>query len=83
MHVDRCICHNRTLAELKQLAADESLDADTLGWRTGCGTSCALCLPYIRLMLVTGESVIPLMTPDEIERRIIGLKPGARPPSTE
>lgn len=83
MHVDRCVCHNRSLAELKTLAAAQSLDASALSQHTGCGTSCTLCLPYIRLMLATGETVIPLMSPDEIERRIASHSPGTHPPQPE
>lgn len=79
MHVDRCVCHNRTLAELRSLAAAQSLDAAALSQSTGCGASCTLCLPYIRLMLATGETVIPLMSPDEIERRIASRTDGVPP----
>lgn len=70
MHVDRCICHEKTLAELKAMAQAEGLDAEGLRRRTGCGSSCGLCFPYVRLMLATGETRIPVSTPDEIERRI-------------
>lgn len=70
MDVDRCICHDRTLAALKALAREKSLDADGLRHETGCGTSCGLCFPYVRLMLATGKTRFPVMTPEEIERRV-------------
>jgi bacterioferritin-associated ferredoxin len=65
--VDRCVCHNITFGELRALAAAEHLDLPALSARTGCGTSCALCRPYIQLMLGTGRTEFPVLSEPECE----------------
>lgn len=70
MHVDRCICHNRTFEDLLALARDKRLDAEAVRRETGCGTSCGLCWPYVRLTIATGEIRHALSTPDAIEARL-------------
>ncbi|MEL6739718.1 MAG: hypothetical protein AAFP26_03580 [Planctomycetota bacterium] len=79
MTVDRCICHGVTLTELKgladrfkrtdpQCATSEVMLRHQLTMETNCGGSCGLCDPYIKLMLRTGETEIPLLTPAEWDR---------------
>jgi bacterioferritin-associated ferredoxin len=48
-----------------------SADFDQLVKKTNCGHGCGLCLPYIRVMLRTGRTELPILTPDEY-RRLIG-----------
>lgn len=55
MSVDRCVCFERTFAELKQIHAQIGGGFAELQAKTKCGTNCGLCVPYIRLMLVTGR----------------------------
>ena len=55
--IDRCICYDRTFAELKSAAAVESLQLDELSKRVGCGSCCGVCRPYIERLLETGETV--------------------------
>lgn len=59
--VDRCICRNVTFAELKQLADAGIRDIDELSRRTGCGTGCGLCIPYVRVVVVSGVTELPVM----------------------
>jgi bacterioferritin-associated ferredoxin len=61
MAVDRCVCHAVTLAELKELARTHDLDLEGLAQRTGAGTNCGCCRPYIRRMLDTGETRLPVI----------------------
>lgn len=61
MAVDRCICHNLRFSDLFALARREALDAEALSARTGCGTGCGLCVPYIVLMLQTGRTDFPVL----------------------
>lgn len=79
MTVDRCICHGVTLHELKtladrfkrtdpQCATSESMLRNQLTLETNCGGACGLCDPYIKLMLRTGATEIPLLTPEEWDR---------------
>ncbi len=59
-----------TFAELGRLATSEGLDEAALTERTGvCGSGggCGTCTPYVRLMLRTGETLFPVLTPDEID----------------
>jgi bacterioferritin-associated ferredoxin len=55
--VDRCVCYDRTFAELKSAAGAESLQLDEIAKRFGCGSCCGVCRPYIERMLETGETV--------------------------
>lgn len=60
--VDRCVCHNLTFVQLKEIARDHGHDFDRLMSATGCGESCGMCRQYIEKMLQTGETrfaVIP------------------------
>lgn len=67
MAVDRCVCHDVSFAELKRLAQDAGADIDELGRRTGCGTGCGMCVPYIREMLRTGRTRFAVMPTRERE----------------
>lgn len=80
--VNRCICHDVTFAELRALAARIGGGFEEVSGRTGCGTGCGLCVPYIRLMLRTGQTVFPVLRPADFERltpeaeRVRGKCPG-------
>jgi bacterioferritin-associated ferredoxin len=79
MHVDRCICHAVTFAELKEISDRDGLDFAGLRARTGCCRGCGLCEPYIRLMLCTGRTSFPVLSPQEIARIMAeALKPPDR-----
>lgn len=63
--VHRCVCHGRTFAELKRLAAERGIaTVEELGAATGCGTGCGLCRPYLARMLATGEIEFAVMKDD-------------------
>lgn len=66
--VNRCVCHNITFRELKQLAEETHATLDDLARRTGCTTSCGLCRPYIEVVLATGRTELPVMTPQECRK---------------
>jgi bacterioferritin-associated ferredoxin len=55
--IDRCVCFDRTFAELRIAAVTDDLGADDLTRRFGCGTCCGMCRPYLERMLETGETV--------------------------
>ncbi|HZW09595.1 MAG TPA: (2Fe-2S)-binding protein [Phycisphaerales bacterium] len=59
--VDRCVCHNITFAELKEIALRLGNDLERVTRETGCGEGCGMCLPYIRQMLATGETEFPVI----------------------
>jgi bacterioferritin-associated ferredoxin len=66
--VDRCVCHNKTFAELAALAKAENLDHAALSARTGCSTNCGTCAPYIRLMLKGGWTRFPVLSQADFVR---------------
>ncbi len=56
LRIDRCVCLNRSFSELKELAKSKGLDFAGLRAATGCGTGCGLCVPYVKVMLRTGQT---------------------------
>ena len=58
--VDRCVCHNLTFAELKEIALRLGNDFERLSRETGCCDGCGLCQPYVERMLQTGETQFPV-----------------------
>ncbi len=58
MPVDRCICHQITFSEIKEISEQKGLDTieKLQALKISC-TNCKLCIPYIKLMLETGETV--------------------------
>jgi bacterioferritin-associated ferredoxin len=58
MKVDRCICHEITFAEIKRVATEKKLGRikEIQENKIAC-TNCKLCVPYVELVLETGETV--------------------------
>lgn len=54
--VDRCVCMNATLAQMKAYSERHGGDFEALREHFGCGRGCALCVPYVRAMLATGRT---------------------------
>lgn len=61
VRVERCVCFNQPFSKLLELARAEGLSQDELSERTGCCTGCGMCKPYVRVVLSTGRTSIPLM----------------------
>lgn len=55
--IDRCVCYDRTFAELRVAATVDHLGMEEITKRFGCGSCCGMCRPYIERMLDTGETV--------------------------
>jgi bacterioferritin-associated ferredoxin len=71
LHIDRCVCMDCTLEELKELAKQRKLDFRGLSRATGCGMGCGLCSPYIKVMLATGETVFTeMITEADVAREV-------------
>lgn len=62
-NVDRCVCFDVPFTELHRYACEHGVGVEELRERFGCGRGCALCLPYIRVMLRTGQTSVPLSAP--------------------
>lgn len=57
MPVDRCICHEISFSEIKQIAKEKGLTTIEEIQKVGISsTRCKLCEPYVRAMLKTGET---------------------------
>ncbi len=64
--IDRCVCTGLTFESLRAAAEREELDLDGLREAAGCCDGCGLCEPYIRRMLVSGQTVFTtLLGPDD------------------
>lgn len=70
MAVNRCMCTGTTFAQVKRCAQDTGATYEEILETTRCGEGCGLCLPYIKLVLLTGLVDLPVLTP-EVYRRLI------------
>ena len=61
MKVDRCVCLDIGFDRVKECARAEGLDARGVAERLGCGGGCGMCLPYIKLVIETGETEQPVL----------------------
>lgn len=58
MDIDRCYCYEQSFADLKDVAdATEAASVAALQQHVTFGENCALCHPYVRRMLATGQTV--------------------------
>jgi bacterioferritin-associated ferredoxin len=65
--VSRCICRNVSFAELLPRARGAHWTLNDLVRETGCGGQCGLCRPYLREMLLSGQTEFhELLPPDSI-----------------
>lgn len=55
--VSKCICHKRDFAEIKAYAEEKGYQTvEELQTDKFCSCSCGLCIPYVELMLKTGDT---------------------------
>lgn len=52
-----CVCQRRPFEELLPLARKRGWTLEDIVRETHCGAECGLCLPYLRRMLESGETV--------------------------
>ena len=67
MRVSRCVCQNITFEQLKAIADASGADFNALCEKTGCCEGCGSCEPYIRLMLETGQTRMPVLRRYQID----------------
>lgn len=70
MAVTRCTCHDVPFDELKRLHDDQGMSLRDMVKATRCGTGCGLCVPYIRLMMRTGRTELPVLSPQELRTAV-------------
>ena len=83
MAIDRCYCRNITFRALKELAERHGCDVDRLSDRTGVGTGCGMCLGYVRVMLATGRTELPVLGSADVERLCAGEPQPGSPAARE
>lgn len=66
MPVDRCICADVSFRELIDRARADHLSLEQLRKATGCCAGCAMCEPYVRVALRTGNDSIEILSAAEI-----------------
>jgi bacterioferritin-associated ferredoxin len=63
--IARCICRNIPFEDLLPQARAAHWDLDDLVRETGCGGHCGLCRPYLRQMLLTGQTAFHELLPQD------------------
>lgn len=64
--VDRCLCAGVTFEEFKRRAEKTGASLPELQKATGCGMGCGLCRPYLSLVLKTGRTRLPVLSPAQL-----------------
>lgn len=77
-----CVCTDQSFAELRQIASERGLGLEQLKQATGCCGGCGTCEPYVRLMLTTGRTSFPVLSPIQC-RTIMAAPTPALPPPAE
>lgn len=55
--VTKCICYNKSFAELKEFMRQNDLkNIDELRGKMNVAMNCKLCVPYIEKMILTGQT---------------------------
>ena len=68
MQIDRCLCFGRPFAELADVAAETgAATVAELQEHALFGRKCALCHPYVRRMLRTGQTAFGEVVTDDDE----------------
>ena len=75
MRVDRCVCFNVSFERVREVALVCNGDLMQVHRATGCGARCGLCIPYIRVVIQTGQVSLPVMTADDFRR--MGIPPAS------
>jgi len=66
LHIDRCVCFQRSFAALKDVAVRTGATSlEVLQEETEFGLACRMCHPYVRAMLKTGAVVFHEILEDD------------------
>ena len=68
LRIDRCYCYGQTFADLRDVARETGAQSvEALQEHVVFGENCALCHPYVRRMLRTGQTVFDTIVTDADE----------------
>jgi bacterioferritin-associated ferredoxin len=59
--VTRCVCHD---ISFREIAGANPNSLEEIASQYGAGTGCQSCIPYLRRMLVTGETAFAVIEDD-------------------
>jgi bacterioferritin-associated ferredoxin len=62
--VNRCICHNVPFTTIAEQARQGRSIAE-ISAATNCGMGCGLCRPYVWVVVTTGATNIPVLSPSQ------------------
>jgi bacterioferritin-associated ferredoxin len=66
--IDRCVCYDRTFAELKRIATREGAKTvEELQHHVEFGLNCRLCHRYVREMLTAGKTEFDFLDSSSVE----------------
>lgn len=66
IHINRCICTDRTFESLLRQAQAQKLSFEQLAQCTGASRQCGMCRPYLQRTIDTGQTVFhQLLTPQQ------------------
>ena len=83
MRIDRCICAERTFADLLDQARAGGLSLRQLVEETGASAGCSMCGPYLRRAYRTGQTAFgSLLDQDDEPFASHGDRRPAPPPPT-
>ncbi len=67
--VTKCICHDRSFEEVKTYAENQNISrVEDLQNHKFCSNSCGLCIPYVEVLLETGQTEFNPGEPYRIRR---------------
>lgn len=72
--VRSCVCFGVSFERIREAAGEHEKGLLEAHRQTGCGGRCGLCLPYIKLMLMTGRTTLPVIWSEEFNKH--GINPG-------
>lgn len=78
--ISRCVCLGVAFEDITRITegcGDESAALAEARHRTGCGSRCGLCLPYIQLAIKTGRTSFPVLWAEQFRTLGIDTDPEA------
>lgn len=80
MAVSRCVCKNVPFSSIQSMSRGGHATLEEVTQRTGCGTGCGMCIPYVRVVLLTGLTQVPVLNASQLARVLDGTLslPGSR-----
>ena len=72
--VNQCVCFEHSLTQLREMCDDRLDRVAQVCKKTGCGSKCGLCVPYLKAAIRCKADELEVMSSDEF--RSMGIFPG-------